>query len=1150
MKRSTAPSVRGSGLLALCLWLGAGTAVGQERNRVTEIGIPYSTTVRVPQGGLVSLRPFLVRGSFVAELEGTPVPARGFVLDEATGAVRFLPETVPPGSVVRMSYRAFALGIQPISRLARVPSGEDAVTASSMRPLPVDVPSTHGLRSRGSVSRGVIAGSGRDPAIESGLRLEVDGSPAPGVQVTAALTDETLPIRPDGSTQRIDEFDRIAITVAVPAATVMLGDFDLGLQGSRFARFQRKVQGVGVDARYARDAGPGGAMRAAGAAAKGEFRVQTIRPIDGVQGPYRLEGASGERFLLVVPGSDVVWLDGVRLERGDGYTIDYSTGEIHFGPRVPISSDRRITAEFSYSLDRFTRTLVASEATAFAWRDARAEPRIVVGATVIREADSDDFAGEFGLSTEDSLAIALAGDGIAVRSGAVAVPFDPEAPYVQYRVRSIGADSLFEALDSPPRPGETVYRVSFSRVEEGTGSYRRAGTSVNGIVYSWEPGSDYEPVRRLPVPRSKQIVDLRATLRPTPRLALSGEWAHSVVDRNRMSNLGGVEDAGSAAQAEVRWKSAGTGGFEAWIRRGRVGPSFSAFERIRPVEFARDWNLGVAADLAGSLAVGSEDDTEAGIRWTPRDSLSVAARIQRLSLSDRYSGLRWSAGLRHTAPDRIRWRWQGSGLRSDDRSTGTEGSVMEHRVRIEGPERLPVQPALEAEFEDRVRRDDGGSLSIESIRSIELRPSLARTMGRAALLATAEFRDEAWPSGSERVRAATSWTGTGSVRYSGDWAGGVTWGWRSRSMTDAGEQLPGAGDTRAVLVRTDLEGRPVPGVSVSWRYDAATERTPTLQEVYFRTGPERGEYVWVDANGDGLIQLDEFLPETTPDEGLYVRTFLPSDSLAAVATVRARLSLSTDADRRRPWQVRSVVEIEERSTTNRRADVYLLRLGSFRREGTTVDGRVRVRNDFSWRAPGTSFSADAAWTVLRSLSGLAAGTERRGDDRLELRTGLRAAPRLDVRLEGRLESTANESTSFASRRFDIRTRAVAPGSTWRVSSGTELRASIEMARKTDRSGRRTATVVRLPVSARFARPGRGDLVLRTEWADVDLSGIATGLAGWELTEGRGPGRSWMWGATMQWDVGSGLQALLSYDGRAPAAGRTVHTGRVQLTARF
>lgn len=1150
MMRSTAPTVRGSGLLVLCLWLGAGTSVGQERDRGPEIGIPYSTTVRITPGGVVALRPFLVRGSFVAERDGDPVPPHGFVLDEATGAVRFLPGTVPPGSVVRLSYRAFALGVPPISRLGRVPSAEDAAIAPSARPLPAAAPVGQGLRSRGSISRGVIAGSGRDPAIESGLRLEVEGNPAPGVRVTAALTDETLPIRPDGSTQRIDEFDRVAISVATPAATVTLGDFDLGLPGSRFARFQRKVQGAGVDARSVRSSGFGGTIRAAGAAAKGEFRVQTIRPIDGVQGPYRLEGVSGERFLLVVPGSDAVWLDGVRLERGDGYTIDYSTGELHFGPRFPISSDRRITAEFSYSLDRFTRTLVASEATASAWRNARSEPRILVGATIIREADSDEFAGEFGLSAEDSLAIALAGDGVAVRSGAVPVAFDPEAPYVQYRVRPIGSDSMFVALDSPPQPGETVYRVSFSRVEEGTGSYRRAGSSVNGIVYAWAPGSDYEPVRRLPVPRSKQIIDLRATLRPTPRLSLRGEWARSVLDRNRMSNLDGFDDAGSAAEAEVRWTPAASGGFEAWIRRGRVGPSFSSFERIRPVEFAREWNLGVPADLAGSFAVGTEDDTEAGMRWSVRDSLSVAARIQRLSVSDRYSGLRWSAGFRNAAPDRIRWQWQGSGLRSDDRVNGMEGSVMEHRFRLEGPLRLPLQPALEAEFEDRARRDGDGTLSTESIRSLELRPSIAHTMGRAALLAVAEFRDEAWPAGSGRVRAATSWTGTGSVRYSGAWAGGVTWGWRSRSMTDAGDLLPGAGDTRSVLIRTDLEGRPVPGLSVSWRYDAATERTPTLQEVYFRTGPDRGEYVWVDANGDGLIQLDEFLPETTPDEGLYVRTFLPSDSLAAVATVRARLSVSTDADRRRAWLVRSVVEVEERSTTDRRADVYLLRLDRFRRDGSTVDGRVRVRHDFSWRAPGTSFSADAAWTVLRSLSGLAAGTERREDDRLELRTGLRAAPRLDVRLEGRLESTANASTSFASRRYDIRSTAVAPGSTWRVSSGAELRVSIERARKIDRSGRRTATVVRLPVSARFARPGRGDLVLRAEWADVDLSGTATGLAGWELTEGRGPGRSWMWGATMQWDVGSGLQALVSYDGRAPASGPTLHTGRVQLTARF
>ena len=94
---------------------------------------------------------------------------------------------------------------------------------------------------------------------------------------------------------------------------------------------------------------------------------------------------------------------------------------------------------------------------------------------------------EFGLTATDSLRLAQAGDSDAVRSGAVPVVFDPEAPFVQYRREErVGpdgsADSVFVALDQVPAAGETVYRVQFTRVGEGNGRYERGGQSLNGIV--------------------------------------------------------------------------------------------------------------------------------------------------------------------------------------------------------------------------------------------------------------------------------------------------------------------------------------------------------------------------------------------------------------------------------------------------------------------------------------------------------------------------------------------------------------------------------------------------------------------------------------------------------------------------------------------
>jgi hypothetical protein len=80
------------------------------------------------------------------------------------------------------------------------------------------------------------------------------------------------------------------------------------------------------------------------------------------------------------------------------------------------------------------------------------------------------------------------------------------------------------------------------------------------------------------------------------------------------------------------------------------------------------------------------------------------------------------------------------------------------------------------------------------------------------------------------------------------------------------------------------------------------------------------------------------------------------------------------------------------------------------------------------------------------------------------------------------------------------------------------------------------------------------LQARAERADVAVEGGAgpggAGLTLFELTEGRGPGVSYLWGVTGQYVLSELLRASFVYDGRAPANAPVIHTLRVQLSAVF
>ena len=1198
-------------------WAQAGTGGepgGAVREALEKAGLGAARdTLRLAAGSPFTLSAAVVPGTATVLAGGAVVPDTLFALDEPAGRLSVgSAVTAEPLVVI---YRPLAVRLLPrYARRDLAPAAPD----SAAQPLRViervpvttaeaDLFGSSGLQRRGSITRGITTGNRRDVSLESGLRLELTGEVAEGVQLQAVLTDENTPIQPDGSTQRLSELDRVYIQLDTRAGQARLGDVDLAYGQSEFARFSRKVQGAAVSANVPRLADglvSGGRVSVAGAVSRGLYQSQEVQAIEAVQGPYRLRGQSGEAFIVVLAGTERVYLDGQLLQRGEAadYVIDYATAEVTFTPRRLITAERRIQIDFEYTTTRFTRGFLGAEAEfAFFQPTAEDRPRATLGVTVLREADGQQFADEQGLSEADLDAIAAAGDAEVFVDGATAVDFDPEAPFVLYARRDTTLAGVTYPYFTPARPTDgVVFRVRFSRVAEGSGQYRRGGQTVNGVVYTWvgPAGGDYVARQRLPKPALKQVVDVRGTAEPVRGLELFGEWARSTNDANTLSEIDRADDTGGAYLGGLRLRPVGVGVGEMTgeVRRRVRSARYASFDRLRSVDFNRTWNLArTGAAFGSALDTLREATTEGLLRWdaTERSFFQVEAGQLGLGgeiVAGEYAATRYGVEGRldeaALGPLLPRARYRADLARSANtfafaltpgadglpRPGGETGFFFRQSALLDKPfwqSRLTPGIGYDEERREQSALDLAGadSLTAGSFRFRAVRPGLAWATEPFSAAGSVEFRREEEPLAGRLRHAADALTVSTEAAYRGALQADGRVAYRTRRFTDAfeeegrlaNESLALQGNVRWTPLRRALEVRAA--------YEALTERTAVPQETYVLVGSELGEYIWVDASGDGVPQVDEFQPEPTPNEGTYALTFVPGDDLRPTIGVQAQLRLRLDAGRlvARPetalqrfaagLQAQTTLDVSERSTLRDLARIYLLDPAVLQSDATTLAGRFRATQDLTLFRRSDRFGVRLFGSHLTSTSQLAAGQEKRlqQEARVELDGRPTAGGRLQLRLALLGERAKSTSAGFASRRFDVRTLGIEPEATLRIGGAVSLTAGAAYSTKENAAaiGPASATVFRVPVRTTLSLGRRLQLSARAERADVRLdAGTATGLAAFELTDGRGPGVSYLWGGTLQYAINAFLRASAFYDGRLPSDAPAVHTVRAQVSAIF
>jgi hypothetical protein len=668
-------------------------ACGSSRLVVREGGLLY----RLPHG-------FLRAGTdTVRGAEGPLVDGTDYVLDRLRGELRLL-RARPAGETLRVD-ACRLLSPPPLSLqllryrpppAAAADSAPPVALAPAPRPAVARDPGagTAGasLRVNGNKTIAVDFGTSQDAFLRQSLDLAVSGTLAPGVQITGVLTDRSVPLTESGATQDLQALDRVLLEVRSPNAVAALGDVDLSLQRSDFARIQRRVQGVRGDFRAGGFSGT-----VAAASAQGEYHRMQFYGTDGRQGPYALTDRSGRTGAPVVPGSEVVTVDGQRMARGEGadYAIDYGRGEITFSNRRPISSVTRITVDYQYTLNRYRRNLAAADGwweRGPSWLFTR----------VLAEGDDRGRPLDLLLDETDRFTLSAAGDsaGSAVAPGVIAGTGDYDTVRVGDRLVF-----AFSGRDSG------AFAVSFTRVGAGEGDYADSALASGGTAHRWvgSGAGSWRIGRALPLPESQQVFAVGGGTR-AGALSLEVEGAMSRRDLNTASAIDDDDNIGLAGRVRLTLEGAapllpGTAGVSVQARG--VDRRFAPFDRLERPFAQEDWALPPEADLERQEQVGFSAWLRPGFGGELRGGVSalhipegyralrregqwvrdgrIATRLVAQFTDGRDDGRRYPEGVRRLLSGDARWRgrWLEPGLRltADERRSPSDSAVSGGRYR-------------------------------------------------------------------------------------------------------------------------------------------------------------------------------------------------------------------------------------------------------------------------------------------------------------------------------------------------------------------------------------------------------------------------------------------------------------------------------------
>ena len=1018
----------------------------------------------------------------------------------------------------------------------------------------------------GSLGRGITFGNNQDAVVNSVLNLQLSGYIGDSVQLTAAISDNNIPIQPQGNTQEIRDFDRIFLQAKKKGWQANFGDIDIRQSQNYFLRFYKRLQGASFQTDNKIGKNVTNSFLASGAIAKGKFVQNTIAPLEGNQGPYKLYGANNEFYFAVLAGTERVYINGQLLTRGEDqdYIIDYNTAEITFTVKRLITKNSRIQVEFEYSDRNFLSSMLYLN-------DEVNFKRLKVSVGAYSNVDAKNSSINQTLTSEQKQFLSEIGNNIA----------DAKYPNAQKDTFSVNK-ILYKKIDTAYNgmhdsvyvysinKNDTLYNLSFTNVGAGNGNYMPATGDVNGRVFQWiQPingtrQGEWDPVILLITPKKHQIITLAAQYLITKNSSIRAEVAMSDYDINTFSSKDKANDKGVAAKVQYALKEEvfkhfkkGIS-FQTDINYEYVEDNFKPLEVLRNVEFNRDWGLPFFANPA------TENLLQTSFQLSDDKNNLLRYQFSNYDRSDNYNGVRNSLENIMTIKG---WKFTNKFFITSINGGLQKGNFIRPSFDINR-----AFPAIKNII-------IGGGYLEETNKQFNklydtLMPVSSGLSSWQFYVKSDEAKQNRWginfftrenklPFQKNLLTTGRSNNINGIVELLKNEKQQFKLSATYRVLNTIDPIGSNNQEDKTLLGRAEYTINTWKGfLAGSVLYEVGSGQEPKREYTYVEVPAGQGYYTWIDYNNDGIPQLNEFEIAVYQDQKKWIRVFTPTNEFVKSNNVQFNYSLNLNPSSLISRGTTSaVLKFISRISTNSILQINKKNISSGVFDLSPFSKKV---NDTTLITLYSFLSNTLYFNRKNSVWGFDI-THRLSNIKSLLNYGFETNTRRDVTMKGRWNISKSFGTTFtnkliknqlitpafANRNYLVNGISLAPAVSYIYKSDFRVSLIYTYDDKKNKMGAGESALSNiLTTEVRYNVLSSGIITGRLSYNNIQFTGLNNSTVGYILLNGLLPGKNYLWNIELTKKLAGNLELNLQYEGRKPGDNKAIHTGRASIRAIF